>query len=403
MSGDNNSDDGELTEKQREVISQLPATNDELAESLMIQPSSVRTRIMSIREKFGEGIITNENGLYVWNGNRDIKHRSRKHKSTITKEANRFLDEEESKLVRALNQRDPVNCPDNVTTESEEDIVLHFTDWHVGDVTTNEDGVEVYNTKLASRVPNKIYEKVTRLRKIHEDDVEFGTLHIVLGGDMVTNEAIYEGQYENIDSYIRQQIRTAALELIDMITAFAEDFKRVQVVPIKGNHGAMRASGSSSQANADLLLYDRIEDILSMTQYENIEYMSANSKEYRNFKVRGWTGHLRHGQNCQAHADATSASKRDWRGWLHKHDFDFALRGHYHESKRESILNHIPVIMSPSPKIEDDFAELIGDPDIGSRHKLATVFGVSDNRPISWEYVIDTDTLYNGDEHKSIQ
>jgi hypothetical protein len=315
MSGDNTTDDEALTEKEREVISQLPATADDLAEALMIKQSSVRYRIMRIREKKDdEDIITNEDGLYCWNGASEEKHRSRKHTTTITKEANQFLDDEEERMARVLNQRDPVNCPDDVTTESEEDIVLHFTDWHVGDVTTDEEGVEVYNTKLASRVPQLIYEKVTRLRKIHEDDVDFGTLHIALGGDLVTNEAIYEGQYEDIDSYIRQQVRTAAVELIDMITSFAEDFKRVQVVPMKGNHGAMKASGSSSQANADLLLYDRIEDMLSMTDYENIEYKSANSSEYRNFSVRGWKGHLRHGQNCQAHADATSASKRDWRG-----------------------------------------------------------------------------------------
>jgi hypothetical protein len=49
------------------------------------------------------------------------------------------------------------------------------------------------------------------------------------------------------------------------------------------------------------------------------------------------------------------------------------------------------VYESPSPKPAGEFAERIGQGAVDSHAKrLATVHGVSDTRPVTWEFTIDS-------------
>jgi hypothetical protein len=74
---------------------------------------------------------------------------------------------------------------------------------------------------------------------------------------------------------------------------------------------------------------------------------------------------------------------------LYANDFDVQIRGHYHQERKESVLNAADVVTTPSPKPGGEFAELIGQPDCSEHRRLAKVWRVSDKRPMAGETTID--------------
>jgi len=53
------------------------------------------------------------------------------------------------------------------------------------------------------------------------------------------------------------------------------------------------------------------------------------------------------------------------------------------------VLNRYPVFTAPSPKPGSEFIERMGSPDVSNRKHLGWVFGTSDDRRTTFEYLID--------------
>jgi hypothetical protein len=201
---------------------------------------------------------------------------------------------------------------------------------------------------------------------------------------MVTNEGIYEGQFEDLDAWLDEQHAALIDPLLRQLKAFSRRFPAVQVVCMVGNHGQHRASGTSRQANADLILYKHLRNTVAQLQthgdlLQNVRFRIGDAKAYRNFELRAGRlrGHLRHGQHRRPQAE-TSARANEWRGTLQDHDFDVALMGHHHISGRIPW-DGPPIICSPSPKPAGEFVERLGGRTPSTHDAVATVFGVSDD------------------------
>jgi DNA-binding Lrp family transcriptional regulator len=384
-------DTSELTERQREVIHHLPADKDDLAERLDVAPTTAKDHIHALRDNGVNVRYDRENAVYALADQEKVRRVSTKHTGTKTREANNFITEVERTILRRLEGSDELVAPQN-PEPGNEDMVLHFTDLHIGDVVEDETGAEIYNTQIARDVINTVTEQVLKLKETMGEVAEYDTLHVLYGGDIITNENIYDGQAFDIESLLVEQMTTAVNALTRQLKTFAREFETVNVIAQPGNHGKTRASGVSKQANMDLVTYRWIDDRLRESHVRNVDFTTSEAKWYRTFGLRGgeWTGFLTHGQDAQAHVDATAASSRDWRGWLNEFDFDVGYRGHYHESRRESVQNGPFVFESPSPKPDDEWTSRIGRGSVdGPNKRLATVHGVSDKRPVTWECVLD--------------
>lgn len=382
--------DAPLTDRQAHVVSQLPATTEELVAELGVSKSTVRDHISDLRAKGVEVGHDGRSQCYYLDNDVKTRRVATKHTGSKTREANDWATEMEAAILRRLKAKDPLVAVQD-PTPSHEDFVAHLTDVHMGDVVETADGREVFNPDICAASVEHFTEKALELKKRMEAVTEFDTCHLVWGGDMLTNENIYDGQAFDISLMLGDQMARVVDVLTQQAKTFAREFETLQIVWIPGNHGKTRASGVSKQANMDLLAYRWVEDRLAEAGYENVTIAGSEAQHYRNFEMRGgqWRGHLRHGQNSLKHVDATAASSRDWRGWLIHHGFHIAYRGHYHEKRDEDILNEVPVIESPSMKPGDDFAEKIGQPDTSSFRKLGTIHGVSDDRPKTWEFTVD--------------
>jgi len=390
--------DADLTPSERRVISQLPSTASEIAEDWGVTPNNIRLHISHIRDKGVDIGIDHGTGVYYLPDQPKVRRVSTKATGTKTKEANNYVTEVESAVIRRLRAKPELVTP-LPTSSGAEDIVLHLTDLHIGDLVEDEHGNVIYNTDIAVSVVDYVTQKTIQLKETMGAMLEFDTLHVLWGGDMITNENIYEGQAFDIEAMLADQMSAAVGALTRQVKSLSEEFDAINVVAQPGNHGKTRASGVSKQANMDLVTYRWIDDRLREAGLSNVNFTTSETTWFKTFPLRGgeWHGFLTHGNDSAKHVDSTAASSRDWRGWLNEFNFDVAYRGHYHESRREPVQNGPMVFESPSPKPPSEWVSQIGYGSVtGQARRLATVHGVSNERPVTWEFVIDDSEMLSG-------
>lgn len=370
-----------LSDRQRVIVSELQtgAAIPELADRLDEREPIVTEHVRDLKRQ-GWQVYVDETAEHVAiEGDHTL--RSSEHTGTRTRKANRWWERRHNKTVREFRALDPPTA-DLSATDGREDWVTHVTDLHAGDEVTDDDGRVVYCTDDIPDIISYITRQAISLADKHGSP--YDTAHLCWGGDFITNEGIYSGQFEDLDAWLDEQHDSLIEPLVAQLKAFSERFPTVNVVCQVGNHGNHRASGTSKQANADLVLYKSIRNVVAQLQQhgdllENVNFQIGDATPYKNFGLRGGDlrGHLRHGQHRRPQAE-TSARSNEWRGTLLEHGFDVALMGHYHISGRIPW-DGPPIVVSPSPKPAGEFVESLGGRTPTEYEGVATAFGVSDD------------------------
>jgi len=381
--------EGDLTDRERYIATELQtgATVDDLATELDERPSVVTQHIRDLKRQGWHVYIDDSANHVTIEGDHTL--RSSEHTGTRTRKANRWWEATHNALVRGWKQLD-LSTPDVALQTGNEDWVTHLSDLHAGDEVRDYEGDIVYRTGVVDDVVQYITEQSVRLARKHGS--EYDTAWVLWGGDMVTNEAIYEGQYEDLDAWLDEQVDVVQTALLRQLKTFASEFPAVHVGAIAGNHGEIRASGSSKKANADLILYKAVRNTVAALQQEGVKWadkISFTIGQARGFvplKLRGGAihGQLRHGQDRKPQAE-TSARYADWLDTLMDTmnsdwgRFNVAWIGHHHVSGRIPW-NGPPVFCSPSPKPGGEYVRQIGKAGAEDDYRqLATCHGVSDD------------------------
>lgn len=380
----------DLTDREEYLAHQLAtgATLAELADDLEERPSVVTTHLRDLRRQGWQVYIDESADHITIEGDHAL--RSSEHTGTRTRKANRWWETRHNELVRQFRALDAPTT-DMAATAGNEDWVLHLTDLHAGDRVRAHDGSVVYSTTEVPHIIDYATEKGLALAEKH--NATYDCAHLLWGGDYVTNEGIYEGQFEDLDAWLDEQVDTLHDPLLRQIKAFADRFPAVQVVGQIGNHGDMRASGTSRQANADLLIYKSLRNTVAALQAEgllkNVRFRVGEARNFRHFPLRGGhlQGHLRHGQDRKPQAE-TSARLKEWLSTLMDVEFDVAYLGHHHVSGRIPW-DGPPVIASGSPKPAGEFMDTLGERVPNNVEDIATAHGVSD-AGITGVFPIDT-------------
>ncbi len=383
VAGDPDPDD--LTDREEYIARELQtgATVEELAEDLEERPTVITQHLRDLKRE-GWQVYVDESAEHVAiEGDHTL--RSSEHKGTRTRKANRWWEQRHNQLVREYKGLDDV--PGSVAPDPDpdsEDWVFHLTDVHAGDFVRQDDGTVVYKPEIIPDVINYATRQSIHLADVH--NATYDTAHILLGGDLVTGEGVYEGQLENgdVQAFMDEQIDLLHDPLLQMCDAYAERFNRVEIICQIGNHGDIRADGTSKQANADLIAYKNLRNTIAALrdrhgEFENLAMKIGEARAYRNFDLRGGklTGHLRHGQDRDPQA-STSARLKEWMSTLLDHEFDLAYLGHHHVTGLIPW-DGPPILASPSPKPAGEFVENIGGRVPGGAQGVATAHGVSDD------------------------
>jgi len=128
-----------LTEAQLNLINLLPASASELADEFDITKSGVRDRISRIRERGVQVLYDGQNRVYFLPDQPKVRRVSTKDTGKKTREANDFITEVERNILRRIRHKDALVQPQQ-PTEGNEDMVLHMTDLHIGDVVEDQFG-----------------------------------------------------------------------------------------------------------------------------------------------------------------------------------------------------------------------------------------------------------------------
>ena len=387
----------DLTPKQTRLLDVLPAHIDEISDSLSIERSTVRDHIEGIREK---GIDLQydrtANQWYMQDERAPTLERiSSKHKSQITREANEIIEAEHSYLLRRLEQTDPLTIT-QPTRNNEETFVGILGDIHFGDVTEDDRGHKTYDMDTATESVEQFGRKCLEMHDLERETQTYNDAVLIITGDVATGTHIYSGQVHDIEAYLADQVTESAQALIDLIITLSERFETLQVYGVLGNHGLDRASAARG-SNTDLLTYRWMQDGLRRMNVNNVEIQVADGSHDLTTRINGQTVHIRHGQRGQKHVDKTAASSRDWRGiWADTRDpvtnrvgFDIAVRGHFHDPSLDYLMGSYPVFTNPSPKPGGDFADKIGQQDVGQVRHLGWCIGVGDTRRVTFQRLID--------------
>ncbi|WP_049979376.1 hypothetical protein [Halolamina rubra] len=374
-------DESELTDRERYVARELQtgATVESLADDLDERESIVVEYLRDLKRQGWEVYVDETAEHVAIEGDHTL--RSSEHKGTRTRKANRWWESRHNALARRFKALDDPTA-ELEATPGREDWVTHLTDLHAGDYVRQDDGEVVYKTAIVPDVIDYTTEQSIYLAEKH--GAEYDVAHLLWGGDMVTNEGIYEGQFEDLDSWLDEQVDVLHDPLLRQVKAFSNRFDTVNIVCQAGNHGDMRASGTSKQANADLLVFKSIRNTVAAFQREyddlqNVNFAIGQARGYRNFPMRGGqlTGHLRHGEDRDPQA-STSARLKEWMSTLLEHDYDIAYLGHHHVTGMIPW-DGPPIVATGSPKPSGEFVERLGV-GVPSRYQsIATVHGVSDD------------------------
>lgn len=272
-------------------------------------------------------------------------------KQTITNKTNKYLTQLEETVK---NTSTPVAEYHLERSDTGYTAIIHETDPHFSAYVKDEKGDVKYNTFKAVQQTSKAFAWY-RDRIAAKGFEDLDNIILLLGGDLLEGEDIYEGQSHKIEETLENQIESARNTYFQEIKHLKEVLDvPVKVVCVSGNHGDL---GKTSGANADDIIYSMLEDMINLSDLENIKFIRSDRSDYTTFNYRNHKGYLTHGENRKEHI-GTASGKRDWLSIKDKFGFDAAWRGHYHMQKRETV-NGAPVFMTNSRKPGDDYTDTI--------------------------------------------
>jgi len=391
-------EDLDLTDRQQELLSLLPASTATLAEDMGIEPTTVEDHRNAIIDKGVDLAYDRDANQWFLADERSDRLRqiSTRHKQSITREATEIIEDEQATLFRRLRRTEPLQAEPS-ETEDHESFCLILGDLHFGDLVEKEfwddeqgqyTTQEVYSSQLAGEKVAQFGRKALRIKELMSTVTEFDDCYVFILGDIATGMYVYDGQWQHIDKPLKDQTEESVSALYQLIATLAEEFETVQVRGVPGNHGTDKPS-SAIGANTDLITYAWLDDRLRDNGWENVDLRYSETHEHLNTVVRDWRFHVRHGDDEMEHVDETSRSQSDWRGLVDEFDFHVAMKGHHHKPAFHKVMNRYPVFSAPSPKPGGEFASKIGSPDTSRHSDLGWVFGTSDTRPVTWQYLLD--------------
>jgi len=241
---------------------------------------------------------------------------------------------------------------------SPEVAVAVFSDWQMGKVTAS------YNTQVLEKRIELYTEKlleITEIQRLHHNVDE---LHVWLLGDIVEGEEIFAGQSHLLDSGLYRQVGVNGPRILSkfLITAL-EKFKKVHVLGVIGNHGAVGGKMRKQhdpETNMDRLLYKILE--LMFDKEDRITFNIPDGRGERNWyaidNIGDYSSLLIHGDQLPSPAQYYGYYKKimGWKDGAIPEHFNDVFMGHYHQQFKMTIGSSI-LRVSGSPESSNTYAQ----------------------------------------------
>lgn len=136
---------------------------------------------------------------------------------------------------------------------------LMLSDLHFGEVVYSKqvNDVNAFNTSIAKKRLRRVFDGAVKLLRHTLAPGEFNGMVVILGGDMVDG-VIHDELREAADETVIQSVITLHDELVPLLKGMADEFGRVHVPCVAGNHGRLDRKPrmkNGPQLNFDWMLY----------------------------------------------------------------------------------------------------------------------------------------------------
>jgi len=262
--------------------------------------------------------------------------------------------------------------------------VLLLGDHHAGEVTST------YNSNVYKKRLQKIFEYTLLITDLHRNMYPVNDLVVVMLGDMVHGENPYQGaKIGSADRGALDQVYELAFpELLSSLCSFRENFRRVRVYCVWGNHGRVSRE-SPRTSNWDNMLY---KALLKAEKPDGIEVYPPTDF-CQQFTIGGFKFFAYHGDQIQAHSGIPYfAQRRKLMNWYATFGgFSYAIQGHFHEDDLIRVSSRTKGFINGALVTDDPFAlERIGTSGIPCQW----TFGVHERRGVTWAYNLTLDNAF---------
>lgn len=144
---------------------------------------------------------------------------------------NARIEEDLSKLEVLIKNNGAVTLPkvENIIDESDNDLFIALSDFHLGIKTDNYFGS--YDSDIAAQRLSQYLDKIIKIKELHNSE----NAYILLLGDLLNGEIHFTTQLENRENVTEQVQKTAEL-ISAFVYKLSKHFKCVYVNGVAGNH-----------------------------------------------------------------------------------------------------------------------------------------------------------------------
>ncbi len=224
--------------------------------------------------------------------------------------------------------------------------LLHLTDWQTGKKTIS------YDSDVAVRrvrhVINTTRELADLMRHVHP----INEIVVAFGGDMMEGLGVFPGQVYEVDATAYQQLLTVAHLEAECILSLLEDFQKVTVKSVPGNHGRIGRKGDMpKEDNLDLIAYELARAYLG--EQKRLDWQE-NLQWHDHIVIGNYKALLIHGDEVKGGSAGTPVPplQRKITQWAAgggpPEEWDDVYLGHWHQNVVTTLPGGGMVRMTPS-------------------------------------------------------
>jgi predicted phosphodiesterase len=258
-----------------------------------------------------------------------------------------------------------------------ETAILAMSDIHYGKRTSS------YDPKVFADRLKRVGERLGEIRRSMADK-QIDRLVVCLLGDVNDGSDIYPTQdhHQALTNPDAQAEEVSTL-LADWVQGQKEVWGKIQLEGVPGNHGRT-GKRAHEAANWDIVAYR----YLGLKTPDTSLRFAADEPGIHQFVVRGHRYLMYHGHQIGFGGGSPYAGIRSRvNGWLSTRAIevpDVVMMGHFHMLSHTRI-NRIHVLTSGTPVTDDRWGLQRGN----ENSNEWWLFGVSDSRPITWQFAVD--------------
>lgn len=221
---------------------------------------------------------------------------------------------------------------------------LMLSDLHFGETvfSSQVNGVNAYNTTIAKKRLRRVVDGSVKLLRQTLAPGHFGGMVVILGGDMVDG-VIHDELRDTADETVVQSVITLHDELVPGLKLLADEFERIHVPCVAGNHGRIDRKPRMKNGpalNFDYLLYHFLARTIGADpKYRNRITFQIPDGFDASYRVYGTRYMLTHGDSFKGGSGITGpllpwmrgdAKTRKQYGALGM-PYDVLVMGHWHQ------------------------------------------------------------------------